>query len=440
MIFNRILKDKSFLIYGLGLTGESVLKFLKKSKARNVSLWDDNRKLRNKFKVRGNEKILKKKVIQSDYIVLSPGISLLKCKNGKLLNKNKKKIITDIDLFFLTNKVFKSVVVTGTNGKSTTCSIIQKVLSHSGLKTVAVGNIGKPILSYNLGKKRNVVMVIEMSSFQLEYSKYVRPNHAVLINISKDHLDWHGSVKNYINAKLRIFSLQNRNHFAYLPQDQNIVNFFKKNKFQSSILLIKKKTKKFIRTNIRNSYLKSNSNIENLSFVYNLKKNFGISNKNFFSALEKFKGLPHRQEMFFRKKNTYFINDSKATSFEATKDCLMNYKNIIWIVGGLKKQGDKFYLNRIKKNISKAFIIGKDRIFFKKQLNKKINFRETTDLKKSVEYIFEEIRLMNLTKKNKDKIFVILSPASASYDQFKNFEDRGNKFKKLVKNYAKKYF
>ena len=83
----------------------------------------------------------------------------------------------------------------------------QKVLSHSGLKTVAVGNIGKPILSYNLGKKRNVVMVIEMSSFQLEYSKYVRPNHAVLINISKDHLDWHGSVKNYINAKLRIFSL-----------------------------------------------------------------------------------------------------------------------------------------------------------------------------------------------------------------------------------------
>ena len=144
--------------------------------------------------------------------------------------------------------------------------------------------------------------------------------------------------------------------------------------------------------------------------------------------------------MFFRKKNTYFINDSKATSFEATKDCLMNYKNIIWIVGGLKKQGDKFYLNRIKKNISKAFIIGKDRIFFKKQLNKKINFRETTDLKKSVEYIFEEIRLMNLTKKNKDKIFVILSPASASYDQFKNFEDRGNKFKTLVKNYAKKYF
>jgi len=424
----------------LGLTGKSVLKFLRKSKARDVFLWDDNRKIRNKFKVQGNENKLKKKVIQSDYIVLSPGISLLKCKHRKLLNKNKNKIITDIDLFFLTNKVFKSVVVTGTNGKSTTCSIIQKVLAYSGFKTVAVGNIGKPILDYNLEKKNNVVMVVEMSSFQLEYSKYVRPNHAVLINISKDHLDWHGSIKNYINAKLKIFSLQSNNDFAYLPKNQNIINFFKKNNFQSSVSPMKKNTKRFIKKNIRNSYLKSNSNIENLSFVYNLKKNFGISDKNFFSALEKFKGLPHRQEIFLRKKNIYFINDSKATSFEAAKDCLMNYKNIIWIVGGLKKQGDKFYLNHIKKNIAKAFIIGKDRMFFRKQLNKKINFRETINLQKSVKYIFEEIRLMNFRKKNKDKIFIILSPASASYDQFRNFEVRGNKFKKLVKNYAKKYF
>tara|TARA_B100001996_G_scaffold235513_1_gene181843 strand:+ start:356 stop:1678 length:1323 start_codon:yes stop_codon:yes gene_type:complete len=440
MIFKRILKDKSFLIYGLGLTGESVLKFLKKSKARDIFLWDDKKKLRNKFKVQGNENLLKKKIIQSDYIVLSPGISLLKCKHRKLLNKNKNKIITDIDLFFLTNKVFKSVVVTGTNGKSTTCSIIQKILSYSGLKTVAVGNIGKPILNYNLGKKRNVIMIVEMSSFQLEYSKHVRPNHAILINISKDHLDWHGSIKNYINAKLKIFSLQNNNDFAYLPQDKNIISFFKKNKFQSSIFPIKNHIKRFIKKNIKNSYLKSNSNIENLSFVYNLKKNFGISDRKFFLALKKFKGLPHRQEMFLRKKNIYFINDSKATSFEAAKDCLTNYKNIIWIVGGLKKQGDKFYLNHIKKNVAKAFIIGKDRIFFKKELNKKINFRETINLQRSVKYIFTEIRLMNLRNKNKDKIFVILSPASASYDQFRSFEVRGNKFKRLVKKYAKKYF
>ncbi len=439
MIFKRILKDKNFLIYGLGLTGESVLKFLKKSEAKNIFLWDDDSRLRKKFNIKDNKNNLKKNAIQSDYIVLSPGISLLKCKHRQLLKKNKNKIITDIDLFFLTNRIYKSIVVTGTNGKSTTCSIVKKVLSHSGLKTVAVGNIGKPILNYNLENKRNVVMVIEMSSFQLEYSKYIRPNHAILINISKDHLDWHGSLKNYINAKLKIFSLQKSNDFAYIPQEKKIINFFTKNKFKSSTFFIKEKIKRFIKTNITNSYLRSKSNIENLSYVYNLAKNFKISDKNFFSALDQFRGLPHRQEIFFRKKNIYFINDSKATSFEAAKDCLMNYKNIIWIVGGLNKKDDKFYLNDIKKNISKAFIVGKNRNFFKKQLNKKIKFKETENFKRSVKYIFEEIKLMNLKKKDKDKIFVILSPASASYDQFKNFEVRGNEFKKIIKNYAKKY-
>ena len=121
-----------------------------------------------------------------------------------------------------------------------------------------------------------------------------------------------------------------------------------------------------------------------MSFVQAISKTLKIANKPLIKSLRSFKGLPHRHEIIYKKNNKTFINDSKATSFEATKDCLMNYKNIICIVGGLKKQGDKFYLNRIKKNISKAFIIGKDRIFFKKQLNKKINFRETTDLKKSV--------------------------------------------------------
>ena len=139
-----------------------------------------------------------------------------------------------------------------------------------------------------------------------------------------------------------------------------------------------------------------------------------------------------------KKKNISFVNDSKATSFEAAKDCLINYKNIIWVVGGLKKAGDKFYLNQIKNNILKVFIIGKDRKFFKKQLNKKINFKETVNLERTVKHIFEELKMMSLRKIN--KIFVVFSPASASYDQFRNFEERGNKFKKLVLKYARKNF
>ncbi len=437
MLSQNILKNKNFLIYGLGLTGRSVCQFLKKSRTKNIFLWDDNRNLRKKFKIKENSKILKKKINEADFIILSPGISLKKSKYKKILLKNKNKIITDIDLFFLTKNFFKSIIVTGTNGKSTTCSIIKRVLESSGHNIVAVGNIGKPILDYNF--QRNTIAVIEMSSFQLEYSKYLRPNYAILLNISKDHLDWHGTMKNYINAKFKIFSYQNTNDFAYVFDDQRIVNLYKRRKFKASLLVVKKNIKKFIKNKIKNNYLKSNNNVENLSFIYLLMKEFKIADKFFFSSLKKFKGLPHRQEIFLKKNKISFINDSKATSFEASKGCLTNYKNIIWILGGLKKDGDRFFLNRIKKNVIKAFIIGKDRSFFKKQLRGKIDYKETLNLKNTVKHIYQELKFISLQKK-KERIFVIFSPASASYDQFNNFEERGNQFKKLTINYARKYF
>ena len=436
MIFSKILKNKSFLVYGLGLTGISAIKFLKKIGVKNIFIWDDNSETRKKYNLKYKEKNIKKRFSDVDYIVLSPGISLIKSKKKKYLKRNKNKIITDIDLFFLTNKIFKSIVVTGTNGKSTTCSIIHKVLSNSGINSELLGNIGKPILNYNLGKKKNIVLVIEMSSFQLEYSKYIRPNHAIFINFTKDHLDWHGNMNNYLKSKLKIFSLQNKNDFAYLPQDKDIIKRFKKNNFRSSIIFNKRKTYNILKKNILNPYLSSKSNLENLSFIYDLKNNFKISNKTFFDSLNKFKGLPHRQEIFLKKNNIYFINDSKATTFTATEGCLMNYKNIFWIVGGLKKVGDRFNLSKIKKNIYKAFIIGKNRSFFKNKINKKIDYVETENIHKAVKNIFSELKNFN---KNKDKIFVILSPACASYDQFKNFEERGELFKKLIKYNAKRY-
>ena len=280
-------------------------------------------------------------------------------------------------------------------------------------------------------------MVIEASSFQLAYSKFIKPNYALLLNITKDHLDWHGNMQNYIKAKLKVFSLQNKKNYAYLPNNQKIIKEFKKNKIQSSVQIIKSSVQNLIKKNISNQHLVSSGNLENLSFIYQLKKHFKIDDKNFFSSLKKFRGLPHRQEIFLIKKNIFFINDSKATTFESTQGCLLNFKNIIWIVGSLRKKGDSFRVNKIKKNISKIFIIGKDRSFFKKRINKQISFAETVNLKNTMKYVFKELNSM---KKTNNKIFVILSPASASYDQFKNFEERGKLFKKLITYHAKKYF
>ena len=147
-----------------------------------------------------------------------------------------------------------------------------------------------------------------------------------------------------------------------------------------------------------------------------------------------FEGLAHRYENFLQKKNVTFINDSKATSFESSKFALASSKNIYWILGGLPKIKDKINLKDIKKNIIKSYIIGKNINFFKKQLNNKINYITTHNLKNSIIKILQDIKLFK-----KENNIILLSPSAASFDQFKNFENRGTEFKKLCKFYAKKY-
>jgi UDP-N-acetylmuramoylalanine--D-glutamate ligase len=196
------LKKLSFLIYGLGLSGKSVVNFFEKNNINNYEIWDDKQKRLFKKK---RTKNLTKTLNKVDYIVLSPGISLIKNKN---LIKFRKKIITDIDLLYLINKKFKSVVVTGTNGKSTTCKLISHLLEKSKFKTLLGGNIGTPVLDLEITK--NTYLIIEASSFQLSHSKFICPDYAFLLNISNDHLDWHGNMTNYKNSKFKIFIHQKK--------------------------------------------------------------------------------------------------------------------------------------------------------------------------------------------------------------------------------------
>ena len=197
------LKELSFLVYGLGLTGQSVVKFFRKKKITNFTVWDDTNN-----KIFKNKRVTKlnKALNEVDYIVLSPGISLIDKRN---LVKFESKIITDIDFLYLTNKKFKSIVVTGTNGKSTTCKLISHLLKKNKYKTLLGGNIGTPILDLKITK--NAYVVIEASSFQLSHSKFICPDYAFLLNITIDHLDWHGNMQNYINSKFKIFKLQKKN-------------------------------------------------------------------------------------------------------------------------------------------------------------------------------------------------------------------------------------
>ena len=191
MLKSSKLKELSFLVYGLGLSGISVVNFFKKNSIKNFKVWDDKRK--NVYKNYKSKNLIST-LKQVDYIVLSPGISLLK---NKKLSRFKKKIITDIDLFYLYNNKSKSIVVTGTNGKSTTCKLLAHLLQKNKFKCSLGGNIGIPIL--NLKNFKNSFVIIEASSFQLSHSQFIRPDYALFLNFSNDHLDWHGSREKYLN-------------------------------------------------------------------------------------------------------------------------------------------------------------------------------------------------------------------------------------------------
>jgi len=326
----------------------------------------------------------------------------------------------------------KSVVITGTNGKSTTCKLIQHILRTNKVDAHLGGNIGKPILDLKIKKKS--IVIIEASSFQLGYTKFIKPTFAVILNITKDHLDWHNTMANYKNSKFKIFSKQGNKDYALL-NNKELINLFKKKNFLSKLKKVKKNfLNKSVKQNITNRYLLSKPNEENLSFAYKLATILKVKKKIFFNAVNSFKGLEHRHEIFYKKNGITFINDSKATSFDATRYALKSNKNIFWIVGGLPKLGDKLNVKSVSKNIIKSFIIGKNINYFKNQIGKTIKCKISFDLKNALKDIFKELRLM----KN-SHVTVLLSPASASYDQYNNFADRGNQFKKMTINYVKKF-
>ena len=329
------------------------------------------------------------------------------------------------------NIQIKSIVITGTNGKSTVCKLIQHIFKTNKLDAQLGGNIGKPVLDLKI--KRKSIVIIEASSFQLSYTKFLKPNFAVILNIGSDHLDWHKTIENYRNCKFKIFSKQDGNDIALL-NNKKLIKLFKEKKYLSKLKVIKKYALyKTIKKKITNEYLISEPNLENLTFTHQISKLFKIKEKIFLRAVNSFKGLPHRHEIFLKKNKIVFINDSKATSFDSTKHALKNNKNIFWIFGGLPKIKDNFKLLGLSSNIIKSFIIGKQTTYFKNQLVKKIKYKISFNLKNAIKDVFKELLLIG-----DDKATVLFSPASASYDQFNNFIERGDQFKKITKNYAKK--
>ena len=427
---DKFFSNKKILIYGLGKSGLASYSFLKNN--NEVYVYDDY-KINSKFDEIKKRQIEYKKInyYEFDAIIISPGIDIINCKISKFLSKNKNKIITDLDVFYKCNPNNVCITITGTNGKSTTCKILNNVLQDQKLDTRLVGNIGNPILNEKKIDK-STIFVIEASSYQLQYSKYFKSKYSVILNISPDHLERHKTLSNYVNAKFKLIENQSKNDVAFV----NINNLLIKKKlishnFSSKVIKVNSiKVKKKI-DQIKNPYFKSDGNQENLSFIFYICKYLKLSQKKLFYTLEKFKGLDYRQQIVYDSKNLQIINDSKATSYASSESLIKKFTNVYWIVGGIPKQGDKFKL--LKKNCIniRAYIFGKYSKKFRNDLKNKIKINYYSNLKITLNMIFKDFR-KNFSNQKK---YILFSPAGASFDSFKNFEDRGSYFNKLIKTY-----
>ena len=320
--------------------------------------------------------------------------------------------------------------MTGSNGKSTTCKLLSHLLIKNKIRCLLGGNIGNPIL--NLKSIKKSFIIIEASSFQLSHSKFIRPDFAFFLNFANDHLDWHGSMGNYLNAKLKIFHLQDKKQYAL--NNKLLKKKFIKRKFSSRSIYPEIKNYRKVKFKINNTYLNSNINDENMSFIFAFSKLINLSEKSFVNSMKTFKGLPHRFEIFLKKKDVIFINDSKATSFTASRIAISSLKNIFWILGGVPKIGDQIILSKFKKNIIKGYLIGKNINFFKSQVTGKISYSVSNNLKNAIIQILRDFKSFKIKNCN-----ILLSPSAASFDQYENFEMRGEEFKKLSKKYARKF-
>lgn len=406
---------KPVAVFGLGISNLAVIRALLK-RGMKVLAWDDNAEAREKAaKLGGQIQELNKENLKTcEYLILAPGIPL----NHPVVRAAEEtgtEMLCDIELLHRFGISCKTVGITGTNGKSTTTALIGHVLKEAGREAIIGGNIGAPVFDLDLPGKEGI-LVLELSSFQLDLCPTFRPDIAILTNITPDHLDRHFTMENYAAAKAKMFEGEGA---AVITGTDTYSQKIKKDTRRETVPLPDGLEE--------TACLKGAHNIQNMQAAYAVCKHLGLSDEEIKKGFESFPGLLHRQFLVRSIGKTAYINDSKATNAEAASKALASYSNIYWIAGGLAKEGGledtKDYLSSVKK----AFLIGdaaEDFAAFLKEQN--IPHEISADMEKAVKTAHAE------AQKEGAENTVLLAPACASYDQYKNFEMRGDHFTKLV--------
>ncbi len=444
------IKDKKISIIGAVKSGVGAAKLIKRlggipfvSDSGNADKLADSIKVLKENEIEYEVGSHTEKIFQCDLLVISPGVPT----NSAIIQKateRKIKIISEIELAYNFCKG-KIVAITGTNGKTTTTSLTGHILKECGFKTYVAGNIGEAFSEIALEVNENDIVVLEVSSFQLDFIDRFRPTIAMILNITPDHLNRYDyKLQNYIAAKLRIYLNQNSNDFLILNRDsESLVKSLSKHQsrdlyFSTSskedngsyledgkILFYENKELVFIcKTSEIN--LKGEHNYANAMAAIMAAKIFGADNQKIIAALGSFSGVDHRLELVRELEGVKYINDSKATNIDAVWYALRSFDEPIFLIlGGLDKGND---YNQIKdliiEKVKKIYAIGTS-------AEKIFNFFHKT-VKVEIMKSLEDAILEASREARADEI-VLLSPACASFDMFRSYEHRGEVFKEAVR-------
>lgn len=451
MIHISSLAGQKVAVFGLARSGLASAVALKRSGAK-VLAWDDNEKSREHAVAADIDPV---DLYQADWsdisaLVLSPGIPLTHPEPHPIVAKAREAgvdIIGDMELLARTHLEANTIGITGTNGKSTTTALVGHMLARAGEKVEIGGNLGIPVLDL-MPLKEDGSYVLEMSSYQLDLIHSLSFDVAVLLNVSPDHLDRHGDMAGYIAAKKRLFNGQGELDTAIIGVDDDICRgIYEQVKdrretipisgeravpggvyAQDGILYDDTKGKAEVIVDLNTiPRLPGIHNAQNAAGAAAVGLTYDLDHAAIVTGLRTFPGLAHRQEVLAIIDGVSYINDSKATNDESAARALACYGNIYWIAGGRAKQGGleatKPYLDRVRH----AYLIGEAANDFAHVLEKIVPVTLSGELSRAV----GEAR-RNALDEIGDGAVVLLSPACASFDQFDNFEARGNAFREMV--------
>ncbi len=440
-------------VLGLGKSGISAARTLRDSGAE-VWAWDDNEDRRA---VAREQDIPLVDLYTCNWreltsLIISPGIPHTHPEPhpvARLAREHGCEIIGDIELLARAQRDASYLGITGTNGKSTTTALIGHILELSGRRVAAGGNLGTPALDLE-PLDTDAIYVLEMSSYQLEITVSITFDVAVLLNVSADHIERHGSLDGYVAAKKIIFHRQTKPRSAVIGIDDEIGrSIFEQLKAadEQIVFPVSGETRAPGGVYVHNGVLHDDTdgqsvpaidlrevptlpgvhNWQNAAAAYATCKAIGVEAPVIAACLRSFPGLPHRQELIEIIDGISWINDSKATNANATAKALACYGKIYWIAGGQAKEGGLAGLESNFDRIAHAFLIGEAATAFAETLGGKVPATHCGELAAAVRRAQELAR-----KDDREGAVVLLSPACASFDQFVNFEARGEAFRSLV--------